>query len=58
MKKILLFIISAFVAVCAMANDVSKADIDGAIGINVAMQKMDVSGSIADKMPIPVGGCA
>ena len=55
MKKLILFIALVLMSVSAMANDVSKADIDGAIGINVAMQKMDVSGSIADKMPIPVG---
>ena len=55
MKKLILFIALVLMSVSAMANDISKADIDGAIGINVAMQKMDVSGSIADKMPIPVG---
>ena len=55
MRKLILFIALVLMSVSAMANDVSKADIDGAIGINVAMQKMDVSGSIADKMPIPVG---
>ncbi len=55
MKKLILFIALVLMSISAMANDVSKADIDGAIGINVAMQKMDVSGSIADKMPIPVG---
>ena len=55
MKKLILFIALVLMSVSAIANDVSKADIDGAIGINVAMQKMDVSGSIADKMPIPVG---
>ncbi len=55
LMSIISLLILCLYANSAWATNVSKADIDGAIGINVATQKMDVSGSIADKMPIPVG---
>ena len=55
LMSIISLLILCLYANSAWATNVSKADIDGAIGINVATQKMDVTGSIADKMPIPVG---
>ena len=52
LMSIISLLILCLYANSAWATNVSKADIDGAIGINVATQKMDVTGSIADKIPI------